>query len=106
MVLYKDKVYNIQIRYQEESQVYLLGTGLRGKEVRNSSCKIYPNPLFMPFCIPTYMEACCNILWGPYCLATLELNHIGEVLPLLEGNKVTIVTSAMGSFLYLLFQLV
>ncbi|OBS71980.1 hypothetical protein A6R68_13443, partial [Neotoma lepida] len=31
MVLYKDKVYNIQIRYQEESQVYLLGTGLRGK---------------------------------------------------------------------------
>uniref|UniRef100_A0A8C0JWS5 Lymphocyte cytosolic protein 2 n=1 Tax=Canis lupus dingo TaxID=286419 RepID=A0A8C0JWS5_CANLU len=32
MVLYKDKVYNIQIRYQEESQVYLLGTGLRGKE--------------------------------------------------------------------------
>nr|XP_030685821.1 lymphocyte cytosolic protein 2 isoform X1 [Globicephala melas] len=32
MVLYKEKVYNIQIRYQEESQVYLLGTGLRGKE--------------------------------------------------------------------------
>uniref|UniRef100_A0A2R8MZR6 Lymphocyte cytosolic protein 2 n=1 Tax=Callithrix jacchus TaxID=9483 RepID=A0A2R8MZR6_CALJA len=32
MVLYKDKVYNIQIRYQQESQVYLLGTGLRGKE--------------------------------------------------------------------------
>ncbi|KAM4826585.1 lymphocyte cytosolic protein 2 [Thomomys bottae] len=32
MVLYKDKVYNIQIRYQEDSQVYLLGTGLRGKE--------------------------------------------------------------------------
>ncbi|XP_023577565.1 lymphocyte cytosolic protein 2 isoform X2 [Octodon degus] len=32
MVLYKDKVYNIQIRYQEESKVYLLGTGLRGKE--------------------------------------------------------------------------
>ncbi|XP_053422605.1 lymphocyte cytosolic protein 2 isoform X1 [Nycticebus coucang] len=32
MVLYKDKVYNIQIRYQEQSQVYLLGTGLRGKE--------------------------------------------------------------------------
>ncbi|XP_004460262.2 lymphocyte cytosolic protein 2 [Dasypus novemcinctus] len=32
MVLYKDKVYNIQIRYQEESQVYMLGTGLRGKE--------------------------------------------------------------------------
>ncbi|MBZ3891591.1 Lymphocyte cytosolic protein 2 [Sciurus carolinensis] len=32
MVLYKDKVYNIQIRYQEESQVYFLGTGLHGKE--------------------------------------------------------------------------
>lgn len=32
MVLYRDKVYNIQIRYQEEGQVYLLGTGLRGKE--------------------------------------------------------------------------
>nr|KAF6346774.1 lymphocyte cytosolic protein 2 [Pipistrellus kuhlii] len=32
MVLYKDKVYNVQIRYVEESQVYMLGTGLRGKE--------------------------------------------------------------------------
>ncbi|NXP71329.1 LCP2 protein, partial [Ramphastos sulfuratus] len=32
MVLYRDKVYNIQIRYQEEDQVYLLGTGLKGKE--------------------------------------------------------------------------
>ncbi|XP_069860745.1 lymphocyte cytosolic protein 2-like isoform X1 [Dipodomys merriami] len=32
MVLYKDKVYNIQIRYQEDSRAYLLGTGLRGKE--------------------------------------------------------------------------
>uniref|UniRef100_A0A8C3SZF5 Lymphocyte cytosolic protein 2 n=1 Tax=Chelydra serpentina TaxID=8475 RepID=A0A8C3SZF5_CHESE len=32
MVLYKDKVYNIQIRYQEQNQVYLLGTGLKGKE--------------------------------------------------------------------------
>ncbi|XP_004611616.1 lymphocyte cytosolic protein 2 [Sorex araneus] len=32
MVLYKGKVYNIKIRYQEENQVYLLGTGLRGKE--------------------------------------------------------------------------
>lgn len=42
MVLYKDKVYNIQIRYQEESQVYLLGTGLRGKEVRTSGLKMSP----------------------------------------------------------------
>lgn len=42
MVLYKDKVYNIQIRYQEESQVYLLGTGLRGKEVRVSNCQTSP----------------------------------------------------------------
>lgn len=32
MVLYKDKVYNVQIRYVEESHVYMLGTGLRGKE--------------------------------------------------------------------------
>ncbi|NXE48403.1 LCP2 protein, partial [Casuarius casuarius] len=32
MVLYRDKVYNIQIRYQEQNQVYLLGTGLKGKE--------------------------------------------------------------------------
>jgi hypothetical protein len=42
MVLYKDKVYNIQIRYQEESQVYLLGTGLRGKEVRTSTFNVPP----------------------------------------------------------------
>ncbi|KAJ7427003.1 Lymphocyte cytosolic protein 2 [Willisornis vidua] len=32
MVLYRDKVYNIQIRYQEQDHLYLLGTGLRGKE--------------------------------------------------------------------------
>ncbi|XP_067899252.1 lymphocyte cytosolic protein 2a [Heterodontus francisci] len=32
MVLYGHKVYNIQIRYQEDTEVFLLGTGLRGKE--------------------------------------------------------------------------
>uniref|UniRef100_A0A8C5X8I4 Lymphocyte cytosolic protein 2 n=1 Tax=Malurus cyaneus samueli TaxID=2593467 RepID=A0A8C5X8I4_9PASS len=32
MVLYRDKVYNIQIRYQEQDHLYLLGTGLKGKE--------------------------------------------------------------------------
>ncbi|CAM9457716.1 unnamed protein product [Bubo scandiacus] len=32
MVLYRDKVYNIQIRYQEQNHMYLLGTGLKGKE--------------------------------------------------------------------------
>ncbi|NXI95448.1 LCP2 protein, partial [Psophia crepitans] len=32
MVLYRDKVYNIQIRYQEQNNIYLLGTGLKGKE--------------------------------------------------------------------------
>ncbi|XP_029439441.1 lymphocyte cytosolic protein 2 isoform X2 [Rhinatrema bivittatum] len=32
MVLYKNKVYNIQIRYDEREDIYLLGTGLRGKE--------------------------------------------------------------------------
>ncbi|XP_017681128.1 PREDICTED: lymphocyte cytosolic protein 2 [Lepidothrix coronata] len=32
MVLYRDKVYNIQIRYQEQEHLYLLGTGLKGKE--------------------------------------------------------------------------
>ncbi|XP_062909778.1 lymphocyte cytosolic protein 2a isoform X2 [Mobula hypostoma] len=32
MVLYGDKVYNIQIRYQADVAMYLLGTGLRGKE--------------------------------------------------------------------------
>ncbi|KFV75354.1 Lymphocyte cytosolic protein 2, partial [Struthio camelus australis] len=32
MVLYRDKVYNIQIRYQEQNDIYLLGTGLKGKE--------------------------------------------------------------------------
>uniref|UniRef100_A0A8C3J2N8 Lymphocyte cytosolic protein 2 n=1 Tax=Calidris pygmaea TaxID=425635 RepID=A0A8C3J2N8_9CHAR len=33
MVLYRDKVYNIQIRYEKQNQIYLLGTGLKGKEV-------------------------------------------------------------------------
>ncbi|NXF74051.1 LCP2 protein, partial [Sclerurus mexicanus] len=32
MVLYRDKVYNIQIRYQEQDHLYLLGTGLKGRE--------------------------------------------------------------------------
>ncbi|XP_054833850.1 lymphocyte cytosolic protein 2 [Eublepharis macularius] len=32
MVLYNDKVYNIQIRYQLEDQIYFLGTGLKGNE--------------------------------------------------------------------------
>ncbi|KFV08849.1 Lymphocyte cytosolic protein 2 [Tauraco erythrolophus] len=32
MVLYRDKVYNIQIRYQEQNHIYLLGTGLKGRE--------------------------------------------------------------------------
>ncbi|NXT85878.1 LCP2 protein, partial [Zapornia atra] len=32
MVLYRDKVYNIQIRYQEQDHIYLLGTGLKGRE--------------------------------------------------------------------------
>uniref|UniRef100_A0A8D0L5T9 Lymphocyte cytosolic protein 2 n=1 Tax=Sphenodon punctatus TaxID=8508 RepID=A0A8D0L5T9_SPHPU len=40
MVLYRDKVYNIQIRYQEQNCVYLLGTGLRGKEDFNSVADI------------------------------------------------------------------
>ncbi|RMB96854.1 hypothetical protein DUI87_26923 [Hirundo rustica rustica] len=34
MVLYRDKVYNIQIRYQEHDNLYLLGTSLKGKEDR------------------------------------------------------------------------
>ncbi|KAM3848216.1 lymphocyte cytosolic protein 2 [Vipera latastei] len=32
MVLYHNKVYNIQIRYQQETQVYFLGTSLKGNE--------------------------------------------------------------------------
>ncbi|KYO39248.1 lymphocyte cytosolic protein 2 [Alligator mississippiensis] len=32
MVLYRGKVYNIQIRYQENEQIYMLGTGLKGRE--------------------------------------------------------------------------
>ncbi|XP_060094844.1 lymphocyte cytosolic protein 2 [Heteronotia binoei] len=32
MVLYNDKVYNLQMRYHLEDQVYFLGTGLRGNE--------------------------------------------------------------------------
>uniref|UniRef100_UPI00398F6EC7 lymphocyte cytosolic protein 2a n=1 Tax=Pristiophorus japonicus TaxID=55135 RepID=UPI00398F6EC7 len=40
MVLYRHKVYNIQIRYQEDTDVFLLGTGLRGKENFNSVTEI------------------------------------------------------------------
>ncbi|XP_069052163.1 lymphocyte cytosolic protein 2a isoform X2 [Lepisosteus oculatus] len=32
MVLYQNKVFNIQIRYHREADVFLLGTGLKGKE--------------------------------------------------------------------------
>ncbi|XP_030066922.1 lymphocyte cytosolic protein 2 isoform X2 [Microcaecilia unicolor] len=40
MVLYKNKVYNIQIRYDEKDSIYLLGTGLRGKEKFSSVADI------------------------------------------------------------------
>eukprot|EP00062_Callorhinchus_milii_P007165 gi/632948495/ref/XP_007889629.1/ PREDICTED: lymphocyte cytosolic protein 2 [Callorhinchus milii] len=40
MVLYGNKVYNIQIRYQEQTNLYLLGTGLRGKENFGSVAEI------------------------------------------------------------------
>ncbi|XP_067852668.1 lymphocyte cytosolic protein 2a [Heptranchias perlo] len=40
MVLYGYKVYNIPIRYLEDAEVYLLGTGLRGKENFNSVTEI------------------------------------------------------------------
>uniref|UniRef100_A0A6I8N3C1 SH2 domain-containing protein n=1 Tax=Ornithorhynchus anatinus TaxID=9258 RepID=A0A6I8N3C1_ORNAN len=49
MVLYKNKVYNIQIRYQEQSQVYLLGTGLRGKEVNISNVTLQHSPFLCLF---------------------------------------------------------
>lgn len=87
MVLYKDKVYNIQIRYQEESQVYLLGTGLRGKEVRIPVAK-FPQILYS--CLSTHLpiwKLAVTFFGGPYYMATLELNHISEAFPLLKGNK-------------------
>ncbi|NXB74178.1 LCP2 protein, partial [Donacobius atricapilla] len=40
MVLYRDKVYNIQIRYQEQDHLYLLGTSLKGKEEFSSVADI------------------------------------------------------------------
>ncbi|NXL72950.1 LCP2 protein, partial [Leptocoma aspasia] len=40
MVLYRDKVYNIQIRYQEQQHLYLLGTSLKGKEEFSSVADI------------------------------------------------------------------
>lgn len=62
MVLYKDKVYNIQIRYQEESQVYLLGTGLRGKEVRTLVFTLCPDPiLYSNYAVESHAvwQLCC-----------------------------------------------
>lgn len=102
MVLYKDKVYNIQIRYQEESQVYLLGTGLRGKEVRVSSCQTSPSFLRVPLCTLPARNLAVAFFLGPYCLATLEFSCVSETLHLLEGNKMlTVSTSATVSFLHL-----
>ncbi|KAK1161131.1 lymphocyte cytosolic protein 2-like [Acipenser oxyrinchus oxyrinchus] len=40
MVLYRNKVFNIQIRYQEEQNVYLLGTGFKGKDNFSSVSEI------------------------------------------------------------------
>ncbi|NXC61691.1 LCP2 protein, partial [Aleadryas rufinucha] len=40
MVLYRDKVYNIQIRYHEQDHLYLLGTSLKGKEEFSSVADI------------------------------------------------------------------
>ncbi|NWR43064.1 LCP2 protein, partial [Regulus satrapa] len=51
MVLYRDKVYNIQIRYQEQDHLYLLGTSLKGKEEFSSVADIIHHfqrtPLFL-----------------------------------------------------------
>ncbi|XP_064422949.1 lymphocyte cytosolic protein 2-like [Latimeria chalumnae] len=51
MVLYRNKVYNIQIRFQEELNTYSLGTGLKGKESFTSVAEIIDhykrNPLLL-----------------------------------------------------------
>ncbi|XP_043940432.1 lymphocyte cytosolic protein 2 [Protopterus annectens] len=40
VVLYNDKVYNVQIRYNAKEDAYLLGTGLRGRETFTSVTEI------------------------------------------------------------------
>ncbi|XP_066573217.1 lymphocyte cytosolic protein 2a isoform X3 [Amia ocellicauda] len=48
MVLYHNKVYNIQIRYQSEQDVFLLGTGLKGKENFTSVSEIIQHHMQAP----------------------------------------------------------
>lgn len=86
MVLYKDKVYNIQIRYQEESQVYLLGTGLRGKEVRTSNFKISTSFLFRAS-LHTYVEPHLMSFASQCSVANLGLNYISETIYQREINQ-------------------
>ncbi|XP_053575560.1 lymphocyte cytosolic protein 2 [Bombina bombina] len=43
MVLYNDKVYNVQVRYDEQRRIYYLGSGLRGQESFSSVSEIIEN---------------------------------------------------------------
>ncbi|KAG8439171.1 hypothetical protein GDO86_005405, partial [Hymenochirus boettgeri] len=72
MVLYKNKVYNIQIRHDQANSIYMLGSGLRGQETFDSVAKIIDyyqtSPLLLidgkdqssrQNCILTFAAGCC-----------------------------------------------
>ncbi|XP_062979356.1 lymphocyte cytosolic protein 2 [Elgaria multicarinata webbii] len=58
MVLYHNKVYNIQIRYQQEERAYFLGTVLKGNEVFSSVTDIIDYFKRMPLLLIDGKDRC------------------------------------------------
>ncbi|ETE63412.1 Lymphocyte cytosolic protein 2, partial [Ophiophagus hannah] len=69
MVLYHNKVYNIQIRYQPETHVYFLGTTLKGSEDFTSVTDIVDYFKRMPLLLIDGKDRCskkqCMLTYAP-----------------------------------------
>ncbi|KAH0629686.1 hypothetical protein JD844_011946 [Phrynosoma platyrhinos] len=72
MVLYNNKVYNIQIRYQQENKLYFLGTGMKANEEFTSVADIIDNFTRMPLLLIDGKDRCsrkqCVLKYAAGCL--------------------------------------
>ncbi|XP_042303240.1 lymphocyte cytosolic protein 2 isoform X2 [Sceloporus undulatus] len=72
MVLYNNKVYNIQIRYQQEYKLYFLGTGMKANEEFTSVADIIDNFTRMPLLLIDGKDRCsrkqCVLKYAAGCL--------------------------------------
>ncbi|XP_062826537.1 lymphocyte cytosolic protein 2 isoform X2 [Anolis carolinensis] len=72
MVLYNNKVYNIQIRYQQENNLYFLGTVMKANEEFTSVADIIDNFTRMPLLLIDGKDRCsrkqCVLKYAAGCL--------------------------------------